>query len=405
MDKLVSTFDRVKAKLAASKDKKRKEKSKIASKASSEVEYSVSVDGITVTFYNNSVVGTGSFGVVFEGCIAETGEVIAIKKVLQDQRYKNRELAIIKTLNHPNVVKMLHYFHTKGDTPDQVYLNLVLEFVPQTIYQLTKSYTRSKKQIPDICVKLYVYQLCRSLIYIHSMGICHRDIKPQNILVDPTKHILKLCDFGSAKKLSREEPNISYICSRYYRAPELIFGSTHYTTAVDVWSVGCVFAELLLGQPIFPGATGVDQLVEIIKVLGTPTDAQIKAMNQNYTEFKFPEIQRHPWEDIFPKLDDNLLDILSKMLEYVPTKRIDPLTALSHPYFDELREPDTTLPNGEPLPPLFNFTPQEYALDQKYVESLIPDHAKESNLPVDLKGVRVYQLHHPKAKQTVLESV
>lgn len=94
----------------------------------------------------------------------------------------------------------------------------------------------------------------------------YRDIKPHNLLVDPVRHILKLCDFGSAKAFVKGEPNVAYICSRFYRAPELILGATDYTTAIDVWSAGCVFAELLTGHPIFPGISGVDQLVEIIKV-------------------------------------------------------------------------------------------------------------------------------------------
>nr|POF18346.1 shaggy-related protein kinase kappa [Quercus suber] len=115
------------------------------------------------------------------------------------------------------------------------------------------------------------------------------------VLVNPHTHQLKLCDFGSAKVLVKGEPNVSYICSRYYRAPELIFGATEYTTAIDIWSTGCVMAELLLGQPLFPGESGVDQLVEIIKVLGTPTREEIKCMNPNYTEFKFPQIKPHPW--------------------------------------------------------------------------------------------------------------
>jgi serine/threonine protein kinase len=116
--------------------------------------------------------------------------------------------------------------------------------------------------------------------------------------VNPHTHQVKLCDFGSAKVLVKGEPNISYICSRYYRAPELIFGATEYTTAIDVWSAGCVLAELLLGQPLFPGESGVDQLVEIIKVLGTPTREEIKCMNPNYTEFKFPQIKAHPWHKV-----------------------------------------------------------------------------------------------------------
>lgn len=112
--------------------------------------------------------------------------------------------------------------------------------------------------VPNILVKLYAYQLLRSIAYIHALGICHRDIKPQNILVDPASHVLKLCDFGSAKQLVVGEPNVSYICSRYYRAPELIFGNSDYNCVIDVWSVGCVIAELMLGQPIFPGESGVD---------------------------------------------------------------------------------------------------------------------------------------------------
>ena len=121
--------------------------------------------------------------------------------------------------------------------------------------------------------------------------VCHRDIKPQNLLLNPPSGILKLCDFGSAKILIEGEPNVSYICSRYYRAPELIFGATNYTTNIDVWSAGCVMAELMLGQPLFPGESGIDQLVEIIKVLGTPTREQIKTMNPNYMEHKFPQIK------------------------------------------------------------------------------------------------------------------
>ena len=98
-----------------------------------------------------------------------------------------------------------------------------------------------------LLVKLYAYQCFRALSYIHALGICHRDIKPQNLLVDPTNHVLKICDFGSAIRSIKGEVNVSYICSRYYRAPELIFGATEYNNAIDVWSVGCVMAELLLG--------------------------------------------------------------------------------------------------------------------------------------------------------------
>jgi serine/threonine protein kinase len=168
-----------------------------------------------------------------------------------------------------NTVSFYSYFlaiNVQGEKPDELYLNLVLEYVPETVYSISRQHQKSKIALPLIYVKLYLYQLSRALSHIHALGICHRDIKPQNLLVDPANQQLKLCDFGSAKALVRGEPNVSYICSRYYRAPELIFGSTDYSTAIDVWSQGCVGAELLLGQPLFPGDSGVDQLVEIIKV-------------------------------------------------------------------------------------------------------------------------------------------
>lgn len=175
--------------------------------------------------------------------------------------------------------------------------------------------------MPLLHVKLYVYQLARALAHIHGLGICHRDIKPQNLLLDPETHVLKLCDFGSAKFLVKGEPNVSYICSRYYRAPELIFGSTSYTTSIDIWSEGCVAAELLLGHPLFPGDSGVDQLVEIIKVLGTPTREEIKAMNSNYTEFKFPQIKAHPWNKVFrSRLPAEAIDVVARMLAYAPER-------------------------------------------------------------------------------------
>lgn len=331
-----------------------------------------------ISYMAERVVGTGSFGIVFQARCIETGEMVAIKKVLQDKRYKNRELQVMQMLDHPNIVSLKHCFYSNTEK-DELYLNLVLEYVPETVYRVTKHYSRANQRMPLIYVKLYTYQICRALAYIHSgLGICHRDIKPQNLLVNPHTHQLKLCDFGSAKMLVKGEQNIAYICSRYYRAPELIFGAVYYTTAIDIWSLGCVLAELLLGQPLFPGESGVDQLVEIIKVLGTPTREEIKCMNPNYTDYKFPQIKAHPWHKVFPKrTPPEAVDLVSRLLQYSPSLRYTALEACVHPFFDELRDPNTRLPNGRSLPPLFNFKPQELkGAAPELLRKLIPEHVK-----------------------------
>uniref|UniRef100_A0A8C8LMR3 Glycogen synthase kinase-3 beta n=1 Tax=Oncorhynchus tshawytscha TaxID=74940 RepID=A0A8C8LMR3_ONCTS len=359
-----------------------------------------------VSYTDTKVIGNGSFGVVYQAKLCDSGELIAIKKVLQDKRFKNRELQIMRKLDHSNIVRLRYFFYSSGDKKDEVYLNLVLDYVPETVYRVARHYSRAKQTLPMVYVKMYMYQLFRSLAYIHSFGICHRDIKPQNLLLDPETAVLKLCDFGSAKQLVRGEPNVSYICSRYYRAPELIFGATDYTSSIDVWSAGCVLAELLLGQPIFPGDSGVDQLVEIIKVLGTPTREQIREMNPNYTEFKFPQIKAHPWtkvnmftlplvvastihfrshfkqplqrfNEVFrPRTPPEAIALCSRLLEYTPTARFTPLEACAHTFFDELRDPNLKLPNGREKPLLFNFSTQELSSNPSLASILIPAHAR-----------------------------
>mmetsp|Transcript_130516 Transcript_130516/g.237333 ORF Transcript_130516/g.237333 Transcript_130516/m.237333 type:complete len:384 (+) Transcript_130516:98-1249(+) len=338
------------------------------------------------TYNAERVLGSGSFGIVYQAQVVETGESVAIKKVFQDKRYKNRELQIMKELKHPNVVELKHAFYTSGDKPGETYLNVVMEYCSDTVYRVMKHYNKMKQQVPLIFVQLYTYQMCRACAYIHAVGICHRDIKPQNLLVDGRSHALKLCDFGSAKRLVKGEPNVAYICSRYYRAPELIFGATDYTTVIDIWSLACVTAELILGQPIFPGESGVDQLVEIIKVLGTPTREELMAMNPNYTEFKFPQIKPHPWHKVFrSRTSPEAIDFISKLLQYDPKTRPSGLAATMMPFFDELRVPETKISSSKALPEhLFVFSKEELALmDEDMKKKIIPEWVTNSTWKKD----------------------
>ncbi|SPO38936.1 probable glycogen synthase kinase 3 alpha [Pseudozyma flocculosa] len=342
-----------------------------------------------IAYTNCKVVGNGSFGVgAAAGTSKEQQEDVAIKKVLQDKRFKNRELQIMRIVRHPNVCDLRAFFYSNGDKKDEVFLNLVLEYVPETVYRASRHYAKLKQTMPMLLIKLYMYQLLRSLAYIHSIGICHRDIKPQNLLLNPTTGILKLCDFGSAKILVAGEPNVSYICSRYYRAPELIFGATNYTTNIDIWSTGCVMAELMQGQPLFPGESGIDQLVEIIKVLGTPSREQIKTMNPNYMEHKFPQIRPHPFSKVFrPRTPPDAIDLISRLLEYTPSARLTAVEALCHPFFDELRTGEIRMPNGREVPALFNWTKEELSVRPDLIPRLVPQHAEAELLS---RGIDVH---------------
>lgn len=345
----------------------------------------------TISYAAEKVIGQGSFGVVFLARVVETGEMVAIKKSLQDRQFRNRELSLLRALHHPNIVELKHCFYSSGDSvrstnkgnhaEEEVYLNLVMEFMPDTCFRFLRMFAKQKEYMPVLYVKVFGYQLLRALAYLHhnKLNVAHRDVKPQNLLIDPITGVLKLCDFGSAKPLVPGEGNVSYIASRHYRAPELIFGSSQYTVAVDVWAAGCCMAEMLLGQPLFPGETTVDQMVEIIKVLGTPTKEDIHAMNQAYSDFNFPNVRPLPWSRVFRShTPPEATDLIAECLKFNPIRRITALDALTHTFFDELRDPATALPNGKPLPPLFDFTDAERQyMSLSLLQKLIPPHARE----------------------------
>lgn len=329
-------------------------------------------------YENGLIIGSGAFGIVYKSKVKESKELVAIKKVLQDKRFKNRELEIMKELNHPNIVHLKNHFLLYGEQSDTLYLNYVMDYVPDTLSRIIRHHYATKKDMNMLYVKIISFQMIKAIAYIHSLGICHRDIKPQNILIDPSINEVKLCDFGSAKKLIPKQANIAYICSRYYRAPELIFGATEYTNQIDIWSVGCIIAEILLGKPIFTGESSSDQLVEIIKILGTPTKTQIAQMNPNYKDNKFPFIQPIVWKNVFKDkvVSDEYIDLVSKLLLYDPKSRLSAMRALCHPFFNELRSPKL---NSEPMTPmpipipkhLFNFTEEEIQSDQESAQFLM----------------------------------
>lgn len=316
-----------------------------------------SKDGPEITFTTIRTIGSGSFGVVF---IAKTntGELIAVKKVFQDRKYRNRELSIMQELGeHPFIIRLINsYISVAENQTNGDYLNILMDYYPENGYQIYKSYIRAGIKMPMFQIKLYTFQFLRGLAYMHSLNIANRDLKPQNTLVNRETGRAVLCDLGSAKKLNPAESNISYICSRYYRAPELIFGARNYTTVIDVWSFGCVVAEMVIGKPIFGGTTPLDQVIEIIKVLGPPSSREMRDMNNTLKEYTFPTIRTTPLADVLGTKDPVVLDFFTRCFKYSPNERITAYEALAHPFYDDLRARDAPIPKGLKL---FEFSEQE----------------------------------------------
>jgi serine/threonine protein kinase len=151
-----------------------------------------------------------------------------------------------------------------------------MNLYPIDLYTLIK-----RGGIEPTILKKYLFQILKGLEYLGTLNIAHRDLKPHNILIDPSTNQAVVCDFGSAKRLVEGEENIAYICARCYRAPELVLGATEYTTAIDMWSFGCIVAEILNKKPFFIGDSNIEQFIKILVVLGTPKKEELNEMNSN----------------------------------------------------------------------------------------------------------------------------
>jgi glycogen synthase kinase 3 beta len=299
------------------------------------------------------VLGQGAFGVVYSAR-ASDGSVVAIKKVLLDPRYKNRELETMQQIDSRYVVRLLNSFKTSGRRDKETYLNIVMEYVPLSLHQFTLNYRKERKYPPPLYVKLFGYQIFAGLHHLHSRsGITHRDLKPQNILVDPDSGELKICDLGSAKKLVPGEQSVSYIASRYYRAPELIFDCIYYTTAIDVWAAGCCVAEMLMaGMPVFAGSSSLGQLHEIVKVIGPPTHEDLESF-QHSAQLELAPAAAVTLEETLPRhTPPEVLDLLKRIFVYRPDARPSALDCMNHPCFAELFELDIQMPSKRPFPVL-----------------------------------------------------
>lgn len=287
-----------------------------------------------------SKIGEGSYGVVIKCRHRETGRLVAIKKFLETEddpqirKIALREVRMLKQLKHGNLVNLLEVFRRKRK------LHLVFEFIDHT---LLDDLDANASGLDETYIKKITWQVLRGIEFCHANNIIHRDVKPENILVSKDG-IIKLCDFGFARSLAGPGAMYTdYVATRWYRAPELLVGDTQYGPPVDVWAMGCVFAEMLTCRPLWPGKSDIDQIFHIVQTLGplVARHVQIFSSNAYFSGLQIPEPQPEtmvPIEARFRQFDAAVIDFLRLCLILEPSDRADCTRLLEHRFFDGFRD-------------------------------------------------------------------
>mmetsp|Transcript_8366 Transcript_8366/g.26642 ORF Transcript_8366/g.26642 Transcript_8366/m.26642 type:complete len:442 (-) Transcript_8366:453-1778(-) len=300
-------------------------------------------------------IGRGANGIVCHAEDTETGEQVAVKKIdrvfehMTITRRTLRELRILRHLNHENLMQVKNIFITsEKDAFDSIYM--VSELMETDLSTVLKS----GQPLSEDHFKLLLYQVLRGLKYLHSARVIHRDLKPRNLLVNSNCD-LKICDLGLARvKFASQEwlnPMTEYVCTRWYRAPEVLCSWTEYSSSIDVWSVGCIFAEMHTCKPVFPGSNTQDQLDLIIGLLGSPQGDEITKIPHEKCQrwiMSLPTIKPKRLDEAIDNLGPQAQDLLAKMLRWDPEKRASVQDSLEDVYLDQLHVPEDE-PTREPI--------------------------------------------------------
>ncbi|ONK68677.1 uncharacterized protein A4U43_C05F14740 [Asparagus officinalis] len=290
-------------------------------------------------------VGEGTYGKVYKAIEKNTGKIVALKKTRLPEDEEGvppttlREVSILRMLSiDPHVVRLLDLKQGQNKEGKTI-LYLVFEYMDTDLKKYIKSFRANHSLIPSKIVKTLMYQLCKGIAFCHGHGVLHRDLKPHNLLMDRKTMMLKIADLGLSRAFTVPMKKYTHeILTLWYRAPEVLLGATHYSTPVDIWSVGCIFAELVTTQPLFAGDSELQQLLHIFRLLGTPNEQVWPGLSKLPNWHEYPQWTPKNLSTAVPTLDTNGLDLLSKMLQYEPAKRISAKKAMEHPYFDELNK-------------------------------------------------------------------
>lgn len=292
------------------------------------------------------LIGEGAYGVV---CSAEdvlTGERVAIKKIaaladIIDCKRTLRELKLLRHFRHDNVLSLKDVYIPRAQQGNVQDVYMVMELMDCDLHRIVSS----GQPLSDVHIQYFAYQILRALKHIHAANVWHRDLKPSNLLVNSNCD-LKIADFGLARAVGDTSSALTaYVTTRWYRAPEIMLSWTEYTSAVDVWSVGCILCEMLRRQPLFPGNDYVTQLKLMIDVIGSPSEADIanitSEQGQQFVRNNLMGRPRVPMQQLFTTASPELCDLLDRMLVFNPDRRITVDAALMHPYLEPLYSLDS----------------------------------------------------------------
>jgi len=293
--------------------------------------------------------GKGAYGIVWKVREKETNETLALKKIFgafqnsTDAQRTFREIIFLQELaDHENIITLLDVL--RADNDKDIYL--VFEYMETDLHAVIRA-----NILEDIHKRFIIYQLLKAIKYMHSAKVIHRDMKPSNLLLN-SECLVKVADFGLARsinsKTSTNEPRTQiltdYVATRWYRAPEILLGSTNYTEGVDMWSVGCILGELIGGKPMFPGASTTNQIDRIIEVIGRPTKEDIDSIQSEFAAQLLENLldPQNPrsLESMYPMADNDAIDMLRQLLTFNPAKRMTAAQALAHPYVSQFHSPE-----------------------------------------------------------------
>ncbi|CAK8539356.1 unnamed protein product [Lathyrus sativus] len=315
-------------------------------------------------------IGRGAYGIVCAAVNSETREEVAIKKIANtfdniiDAKRTLREIKLLLHMDHENIIAIKDIIRPpQKDAFNDVYI--VYELMDTDLHQIIRS---NQPLNLDHC-QYFLYQLLRGLKYVHSANVLHRDLKPSNLLLNGNCD-LKIGDFGLARTTSETDFMTEYVVTRWYRAPELLLNCSEYTSAIDVWSVGCIFAEIMTRQPLFPGKDYVHQLRLITELIGSPDESSLGFLrSENAKRYlrQLPQFGKQNLSAKIPLMSAEPLDLLEKMLIFDPDKRITVDEALCHPYLSSLHDI-----NDEPVTPMpFSFDFEQPSCTVDHIKELI----------------------------------